>query len=211
MEQSLQLINDFLDSLFFYGPFWIYLAIFISSLIENLFPPFPGDFVTITGGALAAAGRLDVMSVFVAAYLGGIISAMIVYYFGHRFGRQFFIQKNYKYFSVADIGNMEGWFNRRGALLLFFNRFIVGARTVVMLVCGISNYPAKRTFLMVSVSFWLFNGLLLFSSHLFVVNFETIADYFHLYEKIMWPIIIIIVVAFVGKKIYGFRKNAGNK
>ncbi len=207
MEHSLHLINEILDELFAYGPFWIYIAIGVSSYIENIFPPFPGDFVTITGGALAAAGRLDVAWVFFVAYAGGIGSAMTVYYLGRRFGRSFFIGKNYKYFSANDIKNMEAWLNRRGTLLMLFNRFVVGARTVIMLAAGIGNYKAFRAFALISISFWLFNGLLLFSSHLFIVNFDTIAHYFHLYERIMWPVIIIIMVAIIVKKIHGMKKN----
>lgn len=207
MEQSLHLINDFLDRLFAYGPFWIYVAIGVSSYIENIFPPFPGDLVTITGGALAAAGRLEAAGVFIAACLGGMSSAMTVYYLGRKHGRQFFLNKNYKYFSANDINKMEAWLKRRGTLLLLFNRFVVGARTVIMLVAGLGNYRASRTFALISISFCIFNGILLFGGHLFIVNFDTIAHYFRLYEKIVWPMIIVVMAALVIKKIYGIKKN----
>lgn len=207
MEQSLNLINDFLQKLFAYGPVWIYLALVAAAFIENVFPPFPGDFFTIAGGALAAAGWLNIFLVFVAVYLGGIGSTMVVYYLGFSLGRNFFVKRNYKIFSVDDITRLEAWFARKGSLLLVFSRFIVGARAAIALVCGIGHYSPFKTFAFSSLSFWIFNALLLFSSYIFVVNFDTIAHYFHLYEKIVWPIIVGLIIVFVILKIKKIRSN----
>ncbi len=208
MEQSLQLINEFLDRLFIYGPWLIYLTLFAASFVENIFPPFPGDFFTLTGGALAASGRLEIAGVFAAVYVGGICSLMLVYYLGRRFGRDYFIAKNFRYFSADDIRRLEDWFARKGLLLILFNRFIVGARAVITLVAGMSNYRAGPMFLFASISFWIFNSLLLFGTYIFVVNFETIAYYFHLYERIVWPIIIIIAIILIVLKIRKTKKSA---
>lgn len=179
----------------------------MAAFFENVFPPFPGDFFTITGGALAAAGLLNIFLVFGVVYLGGICSTMVVYYFGHSYGRDFFLRKDYKLFSAQDILRLEEWFNRKGATLLIFNRFLVGARAMIVLVTGISNYRPLNVFLFISISFWLFNGLLLFSSYIFVTNFDTIAYYFHAYEKIAWPIIILTIVSVIIARIYKIKKN----
>lgn len=207
MEQSFNLINDFLERLFAYGPFWIYLALLIAAFVENVFPPFPGDFFTIAGGALAAAGWLNVILVFLMVYIGGVGSTMVVYYLGHSYGRDFFIRKDYRLFSRRDIIKLEDWFSRKGAVLLIFSRFIVGARAAIALVSGIGEYNHWKMYMFSSISFWIFNGLLLFSSYIFVVNFDTIAHYFHLYEKVLWPVVIIIVILFVAVKLYRMKKR----
>jgi membrane protein DedA with SNARE-associated domain len=207
MEPSLHLINDFLDKLFIYGPFWIYLALFAALFIENIFPPFPGDFFTLAGGALAAAGRLNMFFVFLTVYLGGIASIMLIYYFGYTYGRAFFIRKNYRLFSSDDILRLEAWFQRRGALLLLLNRFIIGARSAAALVTGISHYDSAKTFVYISISFWIFNGLLLFGSYIFVVNLETIIRYFHVYEKVAWSIVILIVASLIFIKLRRTKIN----
>ena len=103
MEASFEYVKQLLNHLIEYGPVWIYLALVVASFIENIFPPFPGDFFTITGGAMAASfAELNIFLVFLAVYFGGIASTILVYYFGHRFGRSFFLAKNYKYFSSGD-------------------------------------------------------------------------------------------------------------
>lgn len=208
MDQTFKLVNDFLQGLFAYGPIWIYLALGAASFVENIFPPFPGDVFTLAGGALAASGWLNIFLVFLMVYLGGVTSCMLVYYLGYAYGREFFIRKNYKLISAQDIIKLQGWFNRKGAPLLILNRFIIGGRSAIALISGISKYSAIKTGIFLSISFWLFNGLLLFGSYLFVINFETIAYRYHLYEKIVWTIITVIIVIFVVVKIYRVKKNA---
>lgn len=207
MEQSLELINQFLDRLFAYGPFWIYLTLFMALFIENIFPPFPGDFFTLAGGALAAAGRLNIFLVFLMVYLGGIFSILLLYQLGYSYGREYFIRKNYRYFNSADIERLDIWFRKRGDWLLILNRFIVGARAVIAVVSGISRYDRTKMFIFISLSFLIFNSILLFGSYIFVVNFETIAEYYRVYEKTVWPIIIALLVSFILFKIIRTKKN----
>jgi membrane protein DedA with SNARE-associated domain len=207
MEQFLQSVNDIIERLFAYGPFWIYAILFLSSFIENIFPPIPGDLITLTGGGLAAAGRLNLFMVFIVVYAGGISSMMLIYYLGYSRGRKFFLEKNYKLFSREDILRLDEWFLKRGNILLILNRFIVGLRAVMALVAGISRYDPLKKFIYVSISFWIFNGLLLFSSYLFVINFETIAHYLRIYEKVTWPIIIIIVITLIVIKLRRVKAN----
>jgi len=207
MEQSLELINQFLDRLFAYGPFWIYLTLFLALFIENIFPPFPGDFFTLAGGALAAAGRLNIFLVFLLVYLGGILSILLLYQLGYSYGRDFFIRKNFRYFNTADIDRLEIWFRKRGAWLLILNRFIVGARAVIAVVSGIGRYDRTKMILFISLSFFIFNGILLFGSYIFVVNFDTIAEYYRVYEKTVWPIIFALLITFILFKIVRTKKN----
>ncbi len=207
MEQSLQTINNFLDGLFIYGPFLIYLALFLASFIENIFPPFPGDVFTLAGGALAAGGRLNIFLVFLSVYVGGILSVFLIYKFGYSMGRGFFLRKNYRYFSRDDIARLEIWFKKRGRLLLILNRFIVGARSAIVLVTGISRYDLFQTLIFISLSFWIFNGILLFGSYVFFISFEAIAAYFQMYEKIVWPIIILLALGIVFHHLRKINRN----
>lgn len=206
MEHSFELINEFLANLFAYGPIWVYLILIAASFTENVFPPFPGDFFTLAAGALAAAGWLNIFLVFLMVYVGGIGSTMLVYYLGYKYGRGYFLKRDYRLFSAADILRLEVWFNRRGGLLLVFSRFIIGARAAITLVAGIGKYNPVKFCLFSSISFWIFNALFLFSSYIFVIGFDTIAHYFRAYEKIAWPIIIIAFILLVIWKIRKLKK-----
>jgi membrane protein DedA with SNARE-associated domain len=202
MEHSLALVNEFLDSLFAHGPLWIYMALFTASFIENIFPPFPGDFFTLAGGALAAAGRIDIFAVYAAASIGGLSSSMLLYYLGRAYGREFFLKKDFRFFSARDIRNLEVWFQKRGVLLLLGNRFLVGARAIVILTSGISRYNTLKTLASIGLSFCLFNALLLFGTYLFVINFDTMAEIYRHYEKIVLPVVVLIIILLLAARVY---------
>jgi len=207
MEQSLQLVNNLLDQAFSYGVIWIYLTLFVAAFIENIFPPFPGDFFTLTAGAIAASGRMNVWIAFGTITCGGVASVLVIYFLGKNLGRDFFIRKNYRLISRDDIFKLEKWFNRRGAMLLLFNRFIVGARAAVALIAGMSRYNFGQMTVLMSISFLMFNGLVIFSGYLFVEKFDLITRYFHTYEKLAWPILIIVVILFIVYKIKTWKRD----
>ena len=70
MGEDLTKINQLLDFIFTYGPFWVYLALFAACFIENVFPPFPGDSFIVGAGALVAVGRLDLATTVVTIIFG---------------------------------------------------------------------------------------------------------------------------------------------
>ena len=135
------------------------------------------------------------------------MAVFLIYKFGYSMGRGFFLRKNYRYFSRDDIARLEIWFKKRGRLLLFLNRFIVGARSAIVLVTGISRYDLIQTLIFISLSFWLFNGILLFGSYIFVISFESIAAYFQMYEKIVWPIIILLALGLIFHHLRKINRN----
>ncbi|HSG98834.1 MAG TPA: hypothetical protein VLB27_02225, partial [candidate division Zixibacteria bacterium] len=87
--------QSFVDWIMSYGAVWVYVAIIVASFIENIFPPFPGDTVTVIGAALAARDGLSFTLVFAAAYLGGILSTLLIYWFGRRHGHSYFMERNF--------------------------------------------------------------------------------------------------------------------
>ena len=200
-------INQFLDLIFSYGVFWVYLVIFIACFIENIFPPFPGDSFIIGAGLLAGVHRIDLAIVMPLIIGGGMISVMLIYLFGRNYGREFFVRKNYKYFSSRDIEEVEGKFSKYGGLILVFSRFVVGFRSALALVAGISRYKAGLMFLYSLVSYVLFSSLLVFLSYKLVENIDLLEYYFETYNKIVWPILIILIVVFIITKYLKLRKR----
>ena len=200
-------IDQFLDLVFSYGPFWVYLVIFLACFIENLVPPFPGDSFIVAGGGLVAASRLDFIPAFLVVLAGGLTSVMILYLFGRNYGRDFFMRKNYKYFSAADIVKVEAYFRRWGTPILVSSRFVVGFRVALAVGAGISRYGTFRTFLYSLVSYVLFAGLLMYTAIKFVENYEVIEKWFKTYNMIIWPVLIILLAFYILRKI----KNVRNK
>jgi len=190
-------LNDWVDWILGLGVFWIYAAVVVASFIENIFPPFPGDTVTIVGAALATTGRLDLVLVFFGAWLGGIISVMLIYSFGKSHGHEYFINRNFKYFPREKLKIFEEWLDRRGAWLIVGSRFVVGFRTLISLAAGIGKWPAWQMFLYSSISFWLFNSILILATYYLIDNLPALTQYIKVYQYLFWPLIIFLAAGYL--------------
>ena len=201
------LIDNYLDYLFTYGPFWVYLVILAACFVENLFPPFPGDTFIVAAGGLVAMNRLEFIPAIASAMTGGMLSIMLMFLLGRRYGREYFIRKNFKYFSAADIGRIEIKFTRYGALILLFSRFVVGVRSALAVVAGIGRYNTVRMFVYSLISYFLFAGLLMYISISLVENFDLLAHYLKTYKTIIWPAVILLVVWYLIRRFWRNQKN----
>ncbi|MCK4373498.1 MAG: DedA family protein, partial [candidate division Zixibacteria bacterium] len=205
MSEHPEQINQLLDYIFAYGSVWVYLAIFTACFVENVFPPFPGDSFIVAAGGLVALGRLDFTLTLLLIITGGMASVMFIYYLGRRFGRSYFIRKDFKYFSASDIEQMEERFRKWGAVVLVASRFIVGMRVVLAVVAGIGRYPAGRMILFSTLSYLLFAGLLFLAAHKLVENLSAVEYYFTAYNHVAWPLLIGLVALLVVHKVRARR------
>ncbi len=184
-------VNDTANWVLGLGAVWIYLLVLVASFVENIFPPFPGDTITVVGAAIAATSDLSFAIVFLCAYLGGIVSTMLIYRFGYTHGHSYFMQRNFRYFPRQKIIELEAWLERRGWPLIAGSRFIVGFRTVVALSAGIARWPFWKMAFFSSLSFWVFNALLMSATYFFIDNLELLVKYIKNYQ-----VAFLVVVAF---------------
>jgi membrane protein DedA with SNARE-associated domain len=208
MPDSLSQFNAYLDLLFSHGPAWAYVILFVSCFIENVFPPYPGDSFIAAGGGLVALGHLDLVPTLVVVIAGGMTSVMLLYYTGRNYGRDFFIKRNYKYFGIEDIRRMESRLAKWGVLILIFSRFVVGLRSVLALAAGIGRYPTLGMIAYSLISYLLFTGLVIYLSMNLVEHFELIEYYFSTYNRIMWPILILLLLGYIVKRVRASRNRA---
>lgn len=145
-----EMAKDPSNNIFLYG------ILFLSAVVENLFPPIPGDTITAFGAFLVGAGILDYGYVYLATTMGSVIGFMALYFVGRALKREFFIRKNYKAFSAESIVKAETWFSRWGYYIVLANRFMPGIRSVISIVSGISrlNYIYVTLLALVSASIW---------------------------------------------------------
>jgi len=208
MVENPQQITQFLDSIFSHGTLWVYLIILGACFIENLFPPFPGDSFIVAAGGLVAAARLDLYLTFALVVGGGVSSVMLLYCLGKSYGRSYFLKRNFKYFSAADIVRMEGHMKKWGGIILIFSRFVVGFRSAIALAAGIGRYHAAKMLLYSLISYIIFVGLLIYMAMVLVENYDRVAYYFRTYNTIVWPLVIALAIAYIVHRFLRLRKKA---
>ena len=59
-----------------------YIGVFLLIAIENIFPPIPSEVVLLFGGFMTTYTELNIIGMIVAATLGSLAGAIVLYYIG---------------------------------------------------------------------------------------------------------------------------------
>lgn len=191
-------------------PDWaVYLTLLVSSVIENVFPPWPGDTVTVIGGVLASFGVVSLPWSMLALVIGNLIGAYIMYFMGSavialarrthaRMTRPVFVKEALvELTSDESMQKTEEWFRKWGAWFVLVSRFSAGVRFFVSIIAGISKMPLFLFSVVFTVGVLLWNTLLLGGGYLLGRQWDQILVWLRLYNTVVISIIVLVVVSFV--------------
>ncbi len=157
-------------------------------MVENLFPPFPGDSITLIGAYMVGIGSLHFWHTYLFTTAGSLAGFLILYGVGLRFGRRYFYRKDFLYFSRASIREVESLFQRRGVIILALNRFFSGIRAVISLTAGIARYDWRIVVGLGFASCVLWNGILIYAGSQVGENWEMVMNWIRQYNLIVFSI-----------------------
>ncbi len=121
-------------------PGWVYLIVGVGAALENVVPPVPADTFVVLGGFLASQGRAEPIGVFLATWGANVISALLVYGVGARYGSAFFgTRLGNLLLRPHQLERMGAFYNRWGRLTIFLTRFLPGFRAVVPVFAGVTH------------------------------------------------------------------------
>jgi membrane protein DedA with SNARE-associated domain len=178
----------------------VYLLLFIISVMENVFPPIPGDTTVVFGAYLAGIGKLDILTVFFLTTLGSTGGFLILFLIGKYYGREFFLSKNFRFFPKESIFKVEKWFHHYGVGLILANRFLSGARSVISLIAGISNMNISTTIVAALISSILWNALLLSGGYFIGNNWQMVVTLVKSYNQLLVIAMIVSLLLYFWKK-----------
>jgi membrane protein DedA with SNARE-associated domain len=185
---------------------YLYPALFVSAVLENLIPPIPGDTVTLFGAYLVGIGQLRFSGVFAATALGNFTGFMLLFFLGRFLEKEFFLNRNFRYFPKESLLKAEQWFQRFGYMIILFNRFLSGARSVISIFAGISELKTGRVALYCLISCLVWNGMLVYAGYKAGKNWEAITVFLKQYNEIVLIIIVAGVIIFVLKRLIRRRQ-----
>lgn len=171
-----ELINSLIERMLESHQHVLYLFLFLSAIVENLFPPIPGDTITALGAFLVGRGRLSFPAVFILTTLGSVIGFMLLYYLGRFLGREHFMHRDYRYLSAQSIAEAERRFARFGHYAVLANRFLPGIRSVISLVSGISMLPPLKVFIFALASAAVWNYIWIQAGFSLGNNWQTVRE-----------------------------------
>ena len=189
-----------------------YLAVFSLVAIENIFPPIPSEVILLGGGFLTTTIGLNVVIMIIAATLGSLVGAIVLYYIGKIFNQErlkkIISGKIGKVLRLKekDIEKADEWFDNKGNKTVFFCRFIPIVRSLISIPAGMSEMPIVKFLIYTTVGSLIWNSVLIIIGNRVGDNWEEILGIFDKYSHIVAIILIIIFILFI-IWFYGFRKN----
>jgi membrane protein DedA with SNARE-associated domain len=160
-------------------------------LVENLFPPIPSEIILPFAGFYVGRGELEYVWAVLAATVGAVVGALIIYAIARHGGRPLLL----RYGRVlrlreSDLDRADDWFDRHGAWIVFFGRLIPGARSLVSVPAGLSEMPLGRFVALTTAGSVLWNATLIGLGWGLGSNYDAV-------EGVVGPISRLVTIAFV--------------
>jgi len=198
-------IEDLLDEFVaLTGPraLWI---LFGAAMVEYVFPPFPGDTVTLLGAYYSVVGALPIPAVFAAVMAGSVVGSALDYLVGLRL-RDWTRSGTaprwvLRWISLERLRRIEENWKRKGDLLILFNRFVPAIRGAFFVAAGMGGIGFRRVMILGAVSASLWNGLLLAVGYMVGANLERLEHFFHTYSTVAWIVLAGVALLLVLRKL----------
>ncbi len=184
-----------------------FVVLFIGSIIEYVFPPFPGDTVFLFGAFLAGRGLLPIWLVFLSGSLGSLAGSLSIYWLGRSKGRDYFIRKNFSFFSADKVRTLEDRFARWGGIIISANRFAPGFRPFFFVAAGIARMPlfSVAAYSIASIAAWNL-GIFYLGYHV-GQQWEEMKSFVRLYSTIVIAFITAVIIIYVVVRVIGERRK----
>lgn len=184
---------------------WLYAILFFFAFIENIFPPSPSDVVVVIGASLIASTTLGYLPVLFITSIGSALGFILMYYVGKLFGDKVVKSGKIKFISDEEISKTDIWFTKYGYKLIVANRFLPGTRSVISFFSGMYELDVLKTFILSSISAFLWNAIIIYLGMEVGNNIELIDYYLSTYSKIIIILTVVVILFFVIR--YFIRKR----
>ena len=180
-------------------------AIVLLIMVEDFGIPVPGESILIAGAIYAGAGRLNIVAVGVAAFIAAIIGDNIGFAIGHFGGRALALRwGKYVFLTEERLDKAEAFFDRRGAIVITFARFVEGLRQANGIIAGITGMHWLRFLVFNAIGAALWVGTWVSLGYLAGNHITTIYHYITLYS---YYVLIALAVLLVGYIAWRLRRR----
>lgn len=189
-----------LDSL----PLWLGLVILgVSACIEYVFPPFPGDTITLAGAIMVGAAGWPWWAVMAAIACGSVVGISVDWRAGqwleHAQRRTWLHRVLARPAYAQSIERVKARFARHGSWFILLNRFLPAFRSVFFLVSGMVGISFGRVLGLGVASVLLWTMALLGVGAAVGFHIEELLGVMSRYSAIMWGVVIVVMVVWCGK------------
>ncbi|MFM8993868.1 MAG: DedA family protein [Actinomycetota bacterium] len=175
-------------------------------VLENVFPPIPSEIVLPFAGFVAQRGDGSVVVMIIAATIGAVVGALILYgvaaiigpvrltAFITRFGRWFGVKP-------ADLVRAEQWFDRHAVAAVLLGRCVPLIRSVVSVPAGFRRMNIVPFVAYTALGSAIWNTALIGAGAILGDQWERVEPYVATLQYVVIAAIVVFVVRFAVTKL----------
>ncbi len=183
-------------------------AIALLIMLEDFGIPVPGETILIAGAVYAGAGRLNVVVVGIVAFFAAIIGDNIGFAIGHFGGRALALRwGKYVFLTEERLDKAEAFFDRRGAIVITFARFVEGLRQANGIIAGISGMHWRRFLAFNALGAALWVGTWVTLGYLAGNHITTIYHYITVYSYFLLIALTVLLIGYIAWRLRRRRRR----
>ena len=183
---------------------WAYVLLFVACLLENLFPPFPGDTVLLFGACLAGRGQLAFIPVYGVTVAGSISGFLVLFCLGRRLGARMTAGQPGRIFRKEHMDRVHAWFEKYGYGVIAVNRFLSGFRGVVSLAAGMAGMDGRKVAGLAFLSVLVWNAVLVAAGAILGPRIEYILAR---YQRVVFCALSLVIIGMTARALIRHRRR----
>jgi membrane protein DedA with SNARE-associated domain len=182
-----------------------YLGVALLVALENLFPPIPSEIVLPFAGFVASDGDASLIGMIVAATVGSLAGALILYGIAASIGPvrlERFLVRYGRWFRLtpADIAKSEEWFDRRSGTAVLICRCIPLVRSLISIPAGFRRMPLGRFVAYTVIGSAVWNTALIGAGYLLRSRWEEVEPVLSWFQYVVVALIVAAIAWYAWAK-----------
>ena len=179
-----------------------YLGVSLLVILENLFPPIPSEIVLPFAGFVAQRGDASVWGMVIAATIGSVVGAWILYGVSALIGPErlrAFIVRFGKWFTVkeSDLHRAEKWFDERATVAVLIGRCVPIIRSIVSIPAGFRRMKIVPFTVLTTVGSLAWNLGLIGAGAILGDQWDRVEGYVGVFQWVVILVVVWFVVRFI--------------
>ena len=188
------------------------LGVGLLIFLENVLPPIPSEVILPFAGFTAEQGKLNAVSAWIAATVGALAGALLLYGIGAFIGedrlRELSRKRWFVFFGEKDLDRGLTFFDRYGAWVVFFGRFIPLVRSIVSVPAGLDRMPLVRFIVLTAIGSGVWNAVFITAGWILGDNYDRVEKYVGPASYAVVAVLAAVGVWLVARKLQA-RRDAG--
>lgn len=173
-----------------------YIGILALIAVENIFPPIPSEIILTFGGFLTTTTSMTFIGVVIAATLGSVLGAILLYLVGATIStetlKRFVAKKgHFLRLTTTDVDRAISWFHKYGVWSVFICRFIPLIRSLISVPAGLTRmrFIPFLFFTLIGTVIW--NFILVWLGAYLGVSWNEVVNYVDTYSNVLYSLLAI--------------------